>query len=129
MILRDGQKCATVGQKTVEVFFGHFCDVKKPIKRLCKPVRTQKKHIAKNHFSSWSYNSFQFSQIRLFGRIWPELQAPVAPRGKNIFATWFLGADQFAHRFNRPFDKWPKKKLFDPGTFLAASQNPLMGRF
>ena len=48
MILRDGQKYAPFGQKkTVEFFFGHFCDVKKPIKRLGKPVRTQKKHIAK----------------------------------------------------------------------------------
>ena len=37
-------------KKTVEFFFGHFCDVKKPIKRLGKPVRTQKKHIAKIFF-------------------------------------------------------------------------------
>ena len=47
----------------------------------------------KNLFSSRSYKSSKFCQIRPFGRIWPKLEAPAASRGKKIFAICFLGSD------------------------------------
>ena len=89
-ILRNGQKRNRVGQKNGQFLLAIL--VKMPIKPLCKLFRTQKTD-CKNLFSSRSYKSFKFGQLWLFGWIWPELQAPVAPRGKKIFAIWFLGSD------------------------------------
>ena len=92
-ILRNGQKRPPGGKENGQILFWPFF-VKRPIKPLGKLVRTQKTD-CKNLFSSRSYKSSKFGQIRPFGWIWPKLQASVAflptcSAYVNIFYVYFF---------------------------------------